>query len=143
MTYDEMKTWLNRAYLIESIIRSDNERIEELNILRTTIGSFDYSKPNVQTSKDGDGIFTRRTNELIDIKREYEQRLFNQLQTKLEIRAKIELLEDNTEKLVLIYRHLDFYDWNTIKEKMHYSRPQVFRIYRNAINNLCEKDETK
>lgn len=48
----------------------------------------------------------------------------------------IEAVEDTTERQLLTYRYLYLHTWEKVAEELGYSYRQVFRIHREAIENL-------
>lgn len=53
----------------------------------------------------------------------------------------INILENSTEREVLIRRYIMIYSWEQIAEQMHYSFSHLRRLHNIAINNIVNKQK--
>jgi len=65
--------------------------------------------------------------------RKYRKARYERIHKCKEIKDKIEQLEDEDEKDVLLYRYINLLRWEDISCKMRRSRQQIYRIHGNAL----------
>ena len=70
------------------------------------------------------------------IEREIEEERIEGLRKLDEIRRNIEMLCDEDEKDVLVYRYIKNMKWESICEKTHYKEAQIHRIHANALKSI-------
>ena len=68
--------------------------------------------------------------------RRYIKARYKRIQMCKEIKDRIERLENEDEKDVLLYRYINLMKWEDICKKMKYSWKQVHRIHSNALGNF-------
>ena len=71
-----------------------------------------------------------------DLERKLVKARYKQIRKLKEIRDRIEWLEDDSEKDVLVYRYLRGMKWEDICVKMGYSWKQVHRFHSNGLKNF-------
>lgn len=136
MTEKETKDWLNRAYCLEHIVSKDKKEVERIRSLIGTGLGIDYEKTKVQTSTKPDAPYTKTILMLTDIKSKYEDRLIELFTIKNQIREKIEKIDDNMIKAILISRHLHYMKWIDIYLDLHISRSKCFELYKKGLEEL-------
>lgn len=68
--------------------------------------------------------------------RHYMKARYNRIKTCKEISDKIERMENEDEKDVLMYRYIKLMKWEDICVKMQYSWKHIHRIHSKALNNF-------
>ena len=68
--------------------------------------------------------------------RRYMKARYNRIKTCKEISDKIERMENEDEKDVLMYRYIKLMKWEDICVKMQYSWKHIHRIHSKALNNF-------
>lgn len=138
MNYYETKRYLNRGYMAKQRILSKQERIERwrAEITNATV-RLDPEKVGNSTDKQQLEKTVIAISELSD-----------SLQKDIEALAKIEkgiqdeintFVDEPVYKTVLELRYLNYFKWESICERLHYSPRQVFRYHKQAVFEFCEK----
>lgn len=73
---------------------------------------------------------------LEDMEKQYMKDRYLRLKVCKDITDKIECMDDEDEKDVLMFRYVRLMKWENIAEKMNYSWKQVHRIHLRALNNF-------
>lgn len=132
----KVERFLNQAYRLNELIKSNNLEIAELNQLKISLSGIDYSKDRVQTTQSGEAAFTKVIDRIDELIRIIEKDNEEMLYLRLKIRNAINGVQDNEEKLLLKYRYLNFMTWEQICEEMNVSSRTAFRIRVSALNNV-------
>lgn len=131
------KEYLNRAYLLDKLIKSKERERAELKELLTSIPSQDFSSPVVSSSGEKNNAnFVKILDEISELDDKLNKEINNYLNVKKEIGELIDSVEDPNERLILRLRHIDFKSWAKIAEELGYSERQAFRIYRQALEKI-------
>lgn len=130
------KTFLLRGYRIDEQINSMLNEITDLREKATSIGSFDTANEHVSKSASGDASYTAIINKIADIESKINDKINVLLDVKSSINSAIDSVDDADERLILRYRYINYYDWQTISTLMHYSERHVYRIHGNALLNV-------
>lgn len=134
------KEYLNQAYRLKDKIKSNQRQVEALEDEATSV-----------TVKFGEKVQSGEKNsteqiilKIIALKQKINEETDRYIDLLTEIRSTIEKVKDPDENLLLTLRYIEFMKWEEIMEKMRFSRPQVFRIYNNALKSIViPKDDTK
>lgn len=132
----EKKKFLQKAYRLAEEIEINQEELDKLKELSTMLKGVDYSQTKIQTSGSGNAAFVDKVNEIADIKDKINAKLKELKELRKNIWKAIYTLENTEERLVLLYRYLKFYDWQTVADKMHLSLRQVYRVHGFALKNI-------
>lgn len=73
---------------------------------------------------------------LRDLEKRIDQEICESVKTMEEIKAKINTLDKEKERRVLILRYIMFMDWNSIAERMGYEIRNVTNIHGSALQHL-------
>lgn len=131
------KEYLNRAYLLDELIKSKERERAELKELLTSIPSQDFSSPVVSSSGGKNNAnFVKILDEISELDDKLNKEINNYLNVKKEIGELIDSVEDPNERLILRLRHIDFKSWAKIAEDLGYSERQVYRIYSQALEKI-------
>lgn len=134
------KEYLNRAYRLNDKIESNLRQLESLEAKATSV-TVNFN-PKVQGGT-GNGV-EQIIFKILALKEKIRAETERYIDTLDEIRSTIDKVKDPDENLLLTLRYIEFMKWEEIMEKMNFSRPQVFRIYNNALKSIViPKDDTK
>lgn len=134
----QAKLYLSQAYRIDQLIQSNEQELADLKELSVSISGIDTSKDVVQTSPSGDATYTRIIERIDELERVIKNDIERLLKQKLEIKKVIDSVPDNTEKLLLHLRYLQFMTWCEVCETMHVSTRTVRRIHAKALDKVDE-----
>lgn len=134
------KDYLNQAYRLNDKIESNLRQVEALEAKATsaTVG-FDEKVQSGEKNSTEQTIL-----KIIALKQKINEETDRYIDLLTEIRSTIDKVKDPDESLLLTLRFVECMKWEGIMEKMRFSRPQVFRIYNNALKSIViPKDDTK
>ena len=132
----QVKAYLKQAYRLNELIQSDQQELEDLRLLASSVPGIDYSKDKVQSSPSGDAGFTNIVMRIVELEAAINKDIDRLLALKLEIRETINAVQDNEERLLLKYRYLNFMSWDDICSMMCISVRTAHRIHSSAIANV-------
>lgn len=131
------KQYLKQAYRLNELIRCNQQELEELKELSTILPGTDYSKERVKGGgSTGDASYTQIIEKMIALEEAIKADIEKLLSLKLEVRAVINEVVDNEEKLLLKHRYLNFETWEDICELMNVSERTVHRLHSSALKNV-------
>ncbi len=131
------KEYLEQLGYIDRKIKYDLMELEELRGRATSISSPVFGE-RVQTSRNTEPPFVRVL-EFIRAKEEKLNRELAELEEKREeVKAVIEALPNQDERMVLLYRYVLFYKMEDIALEMHMSLSSVKRWHQSGIRNLSQ-----
>lgn len=130
------KQYLGQAYRLDELIDSDLKELEKLESLAISVSSPSLSGMPHSPNKNTEPPFVRRISKIDILKDKINDEIDKYLDLKAEIRTVINALTDNDEKTLLKYRYINFYDWETICEKMNVSLRTAHRIHSTALRNI-------
>lgn len=126
------KEYLSKAYRLNEKIESNLRLIERLRNIATNITVNLDEKVN--GGKTGGRAST--IEKIVDLQKKVNEEIDSLVDMFCEIRQTIESLCDEDEKLLLTLRYVEFMEWEEIMDEMHFSKTQVHRIHRNALENI-------
>lgn len=130
------KQYLQQAFKINELIDSKMEELKELQIMSTSLPGTDFSQERVQKSKSHEAKFTKYVISIVDLEKKIDEEMAQLMELKIEIREKINQVEDSKRRLVLLYRYINFMMWEEIADKMSYSIKQLHRIHNDALTDI-------
>ena len=134
------KQYLKQAYRLNELIQSNQQELDELHELSTSLPGLDYSKDRVQTSGSSDAGYTKIVEKIAELEKAIKSDIEKLLSLKLEIRTVINEVYDNEEKLLLKHRYLNFMSWDEICDEMNVSMRTAHRIHALALENVKVPD---
>lgn len=129
------REYLLRLKLLRKTIESNIDEINKLKNLCSAIPTTDFSKERVSGGEQSDKIATL-VSKIIDLENEIQGEIDEAVDLEKEIRTVINRQENESERLLLKLRYIDFNTWEEVAEKMNYSVMQVWRIHNSALKNL-------
>lgn len=128
------KQYLKQLDRLEKSIKRRMTELEELKELSTSIGSFDYAKDNVTSSKSLDAPYVRIINELEAKEGEMQSAITLYLQKKRLIVDQIEGLVDKEVYSEILYKkYVEFKSLELISLEMGYSYPRTKHLHIDAL----------
>lgn len=132
----DAKEYLQQANGLNELLDSELEELNQLKYLSTSIPSVDTSKERVQggiQSPDKIGSIIAK----IDIlEQKINEEIDKFITLKTEIRTVINAIPNNDEKLILRYRHINFYTWGKIQKLLCMSKSTMYRLYEEALSHV-------
>ena len=128
------KKYLSQAFGLNQRIESKLGQIEELHDLATkaTVTYSDMPKnPNRGHSRMEDCIC-----KIIDLESEINQDMIQLVELKKDIIGRIKAVESTELQTVLDLRYLSYMRWEEIAIELGYGIDNVFRLHRNALDEI-------
>ncbi len=128
------KKYLSQAFGLNQRIESKLGQIEELHELATkaTVTYSDMPKsPNKDGSRMEDAII-----KIIDLESEINQDMIQLVELKKGIIDRIKAVESTELQTVLELRYLSYIRWEEIAIELGYGIDNVFRLHRNALDEI-------
>ncbi len=129
------KEYLNQAYYLDKQIKRDLLQLENLKSIADSIPSPCFGE-KVKSTRNFDPPFVRTLEKIWQKEEEINVEIAKLLDLKDEIRAVINTLANQDERLVLDYRYLLFHKLEEIAAEMNVSMSSVKRWHQNGIKNL-------
>ena len=128
------KKYLSQAFGLNQRIESKLGQIEDLHDLATkaTVTYSDMPKnPNRGGSRMEDAII-----KIIDLESEINQDMIQLVELKKNIIGRIKAVESTEFQTVLELRYLSYMRWEEIAIELGYGIDNVFRLHRNAVDEI-------
>lgn len=141
MNFREKKEYLEQYQNLKRKINRINLQIDEIRLAKMSPSLVLDGMPHGSETSDLSNYAARldeKINELMETHKKSGELL-------VEITDSIKTMSDEREKDVLQFRYVMGWTWDTISNRMDYSRQQVIRIHNNAIEDFepCVKDVTE
>ena len=130
----EAKKYLSQAFGLNQRIESKLWQIEDLHDLATkaTVTYSDMPKsPNRDGSRMEDAII-----KIIDLENEINQDMMKLVELKKDIIRRIKAVESAELQTILELRYLSYMRWEEIAIELGYGIDNVFRLHRNALDEI-------
>jgi len=129
------KEYLQRAYRLDKLIESEERELSRLRALSERVNAPDMSRERVTGGEAGN----KRENiilKMIEQEKRINDTIEQLVEVRADIRAKIELVNDDTQRLLLVYRYIDHMTWESIAEKIHYTYQWVHKLHARALRSF-------
>lgn len=126
------KQYLRQAYRLNELINSDLAELEQLRVLSRSVSSPNLSGMPSGTRKQ-EAPFAKAVEKIIDLEKIIDAEIDRFVDLKKEIRAVIFQVSDNSQKLCLKLRYIQFEKWEVVASEMDLSLKQVHRIHNDAL----------
>lgn len=130
------KEYLQQAYRLNELIDSNQRELDQLRALSTSISAVDVSKERVQGGADSHDKIGSIIAKIVDLNDIINDEIDRFVDLKTDIHNKIMLIPDNTEKLVLKYRYIEFETWESIAVELGYTFQWVHVLHKRALKNF-------
>ncbi len=137
MTKTKKKEYLKQARGLDEVIRCNQQELEELKALSTSITGTDLERVSVKNSLSShDAHFTQVVEQIEEMEKKIKNDTFRILSLKDEIRANIQAIKKYEERSVLQNKYLLGLSWEEVSEELNVSIATVYRVHDAALNNL-------
>ena len=141
MNFREKKEYLEQYQNLKRKINRINLQIDEIRLAKMSPSLVLDGMPHGSETSDLSNYAAKldeKINELMETNKKSGELL-------VEITDSIKAMSDEREKDVLQFRYVMGWTWDTISNRMDYSRQQVIRIHNSAIEDFepCVKDVTE
>ena len=130
------KEYLQQAYRLNELIDSNQKELEQLRALSTNITSGDMSKERVQSSTQSHDKIGNIVAKIVDLNEIINSEIDSFVDLKTDIHNKIMQISDNTEKLILKYRYIEFLTWEEIAVRLDFTFQWVHVLHKKALNSF-------
>lgn len=130
------KEYLRKLYNLDKTINfylDDIIKLKNLAVNISPILSDSVSKSNINKDKIGDCV-----SNIMELESLINDRIKQYTNLKTDVMNTIEKLENNDEKLVLMYRYIHFLNWSQVARKINFSKATVYRLHRQGLDNIDE-----
>lgn len=132
----EAKKYLSQAFGLNQRIESKLGQIEELHDLvakaKATVTYSDVPKnPNRDGSRMEDAVI-----KIVDLESEINQDMIQLVELKKDIIERIKAVESTELQTILELRYLSYMRWEEIAIELGYGIDNVFRLHRNALDEI-------
>lgn len=132
MTAEEKKDYLRSYQSIAREIEQKQFSLSKLIDSRDRITTILSDMPKGNGNKDKMII----CDEIIDLQVDLKEKLKSAMKLRIDIKNKIEEIEDIDRRIVLSYRYIDNLKFYDIAEKMNFSVRTVFYLYDKGIKDI-------
>ena len=134
------KQYLNQAKHLDALIHARLREIDYWKEMSASVSGMRYDgmprNPNTPT----DAQFVTCLHKIDEIQADVEKKVARLITLRDEINARIDLLVDPEEQLVLRYRYIDNCTWDEIACMLNVSLRTVHRIHGSALQNFVVPD---
>ena len=130
------KEYLQQAYRLNELINSNQAELDQLRALSTSISSGDMSEERVQSTPSSYDKIGNIVAKIVDLNDTINDEIDRFVDLKTDIHNKIMLIPDNTEKLVLKYRYIEFCTWEQIAVRLNYTFQWVHVLHKKALKSF-------
>lgn len=130
------KQYLRQAYRLNDLINSDFAELEQLKVLSTSVSSPNLSGMPGSGTRKQEAPFVNAVMKIIELEKVIDAEIDRFVDLKKEIRDVINKVPDNSQKLVLKLRYIQFLKWESVAAEMDLSLKQVHRIHNEALKNV-------
>ena len=130
------KQYLQQAYRLNELINSNQRELDQLRALSTSISSPDMLYERVNSGASSCDKIGNIVAKIVDLNDTINEELDRFVDLKKDIHNKIMLIPDNTEKLILKYRYIEFDTWESIAVKLGYTFQWVHVLHKRALKNF-------
>lgn len=127
------KQYLRQAYRLNDLINSDLAELEQLKVLSTSVSSPNLSGMPGSGQRKQEAPFVNPILKIIDLENYINAEINRFVDLKKEIRTVIFQVPDNSQKLCLKLRYIQFLKWEAVATEMNLSLKQVHRIHNDAL----------
>ena len=130
----EAKKYLSQAFGLNQRIESKLGQIEDLHDLATK-ATVTYSDMPKSPNRDGSRM-EDATIKIIDLENEINQDMMKLVELKKDIIRRIKAVESVELQTILELRYLSYMRWEEIAIELGYGIDNVFRLHRNALDEI-------
>ena len=134
----QAEEYLKKIRRLNSFAKLKQEELEELRERIASVGSIDYTADRVQSSPSPDKI-VNAVIKLTDAEDRYKKALDELYTLKAEAEQRVETIENDKYRLVLMLRYFRFMTFEAIAEEMGFSNQWVQTLHERALLQFEKK----
>ncbi len=130
------KEYLQRLQRLDTVLNQKIKEQAELRSMSTSIGSIDYSKDKVQTSRSGDAPYTKIICRIVDLDEEINREIEIFMNERHKIINQIQQLSNVKHIDILYKRYVEYKGFEVISSEMNFTYQYVLELHRYALQNF-------
>ncbi len=127
------KEYLNQARHLDALINCRLREIDYWKELSSSVSGMRFDGMPHSPNRPTEAPFVRCLEKIDEIQRSVEEKVAYLISLRDEINARIDMLENHEEQVLLRYRYIDRFTWEEIESMMNVSERTAFRIHGNAL----------
>lgn len=130
------KEYLGQLQRLDIIINQKIKELDDLHLKLKSVGSINYSKERIQTSRSNDAPFVKLIEHIMELKEEINKEIDTLVNKKHEIINKIQSLK-NGKHIEILYKHyVEFKNFDVISVEMEKSYQYVLELHGHALQDF-------
>ena len=134
------KEYLNQARHLDALINCRLREIDYWKDLSSGVSGMRFDGMSHNPNRPTDAPFVRCLEKIDEIQRSVEEKVAYLISLRDEINARIDMLDNHEEQVLLRYRYIDGFTWEEIESMMNVSERTAFRIHGNALAHFPVPD---
>ena len=131
-----VKEYLSRALEIKKKIKLLYQRIAELRALESSVPGVNYDQEVVDRTRSLEAPFVKYIFKRIETEEIVKAEEAKLIEVKKEIASTISEVESPVHQQLLRLRYLDFETWSDISGIMGYTKDNVYKLHRQALEKI-------
>lgn len=127
------KEYLNQARHLDALINCRLREIDYWRELSSSVSGMRFDGMPHSSNRPTDAPFVRCLEKIDEIQQSVEEKVAYLISLRDEINARIDMLDNHEEQVLLRYRYIDGFTWEEIESIMNVSERTAFRIHGNAL----------
>lgn len=127
------KEYLNQARHLDALINCRLREIDYWRDLSSGVSGMKFDGMPHSPNRPTEAPFVRCLEKIDEIQRSVEEKVAYLISLRDEINARIDMLDNHEEQVILRYRYIDGFTWEEIESMMNVSERTAFRIHGNAL----------
>ena len=133
----QAKTYLQKAKRINSFIKAREDELVVLRLRAESIGSGISSEDKVQTTHNNDRL-EKDVIAIVECEEKIKKAENDLRKQHIEVVEKIDAIENDDLRLVLMLRYLNLKEWEFIAVEMNYSYSHTLFLHKRALKVFAE-----
>ena len=130
------KEYLNQARHLDALINCRLREIDYWKDLSSSVSGMRFDGMPHSPNRPTEAPFVRCLEKIDEIQRSVEEKVAQLISLRDEINARIDMLENHEEQVLLRYRYIDGCTWEEIGHMLNVSLRTVHRIHGSALQNF-------
>lgn len=127
------KQYLKQAYRLNELIDSTCEELKQLKTISKSISSQNLSSESVSSSKYKEAKFANAISKIDELEDKLNNEIAEYISLKNEIKERIGIISDDTLRLILQKRYLNFQKWEQIAVDMNITYRWLHELHNRAL----------
>ena len=123
-------------FFLDERIEDMRQRINDIKEKYQNVGGLDYSKDKVQTSVKADATFVTACMQIKELEKNLNTKITELLALEEKISSAINNLDDAYCETLMFKRYILRRSWEQIAKEMKYSKRQLERLHKRAIEKI-------